>query len=173
VRCAWAPFREIVMRWILGIESPVGESGGGGRAAAHFLTFWLADALSEPWTPALDPWTVDQILDQGHGACALTRAPLAEMVEGALTHFDGDRYELAAWTVMPNHVHALVRPQAPWSCAAILRAWKLYTAHIAAARFGEPAPFWHSAHLDVPIAGQGHERRASSYLRAQSGFFGV
>ena len=34
------------------------------------------------------------------------RARVAEVVQDALLHFDGERYRLLAWVIMPNHVHA-------------------------------------------------------------------
>lgn len=34
----------------------------------------------------------------------------AKIVADALRHFDGERYELASFVVMPNHVHVLFRP---------------------------------------------------------------
>src|SRR5262249_18717256 len=32
----------------------------------------------------------------------------ASLIGEALLHFDGDRYKLLAWCVMPNHVHFLI-----------------------------------------------------------------
>ena len=52
------------------------------------------------------------LLDAGHGECWLRRAEIAAIVADALEHFDGERYRLLAWCVMPNHVHAVVQPLA-------------------------------------------------------------
>lgn len=38
----------------------------------------------------------------------MKKPEIAEIVAGALKHFDGERYHLHAWCVMPNHVHAIV-----------------------------------------------------------------
>ncbi|WP_347273387.1 hypothetical protein [Candidatus Kuenenia sp.] len=46
--------------------------------------------------------------DTGHGDCHLKKPEIAEIVAGALKHFDGERYHLHAWCVMPNHVHVIV-----------------------------------------------------------------
>jgi REP element-mobilizing transposase RayT len=51
---------------------------------------------------------IEEYLDAGHGACWLHRADIAALVEGALLHFDQQRYRLLAWCIMPNHVHALI-----------------------------------------------------------------
>src|SRR6266403_1570918 len=50
-------------------------------------------------------WRIEAYLDQGYGACYLSDIRIANMVQNALLHFDGDRYRLSAWIIMPNHVH--------------------------------------------------------------------
>ena len=44
------------------------------------------------------------------GSCVLARAETANAVQDALLHFNQARYELQAWSVMPNHVHAVLSP---------------------------------------------------------------
>ncbi len=39
------------------------------------------------------------------GSCILGRVDAATIVQSAVRHFDGQRYQLAAWCVMANHVH--------------------------------------------------------------------
>ena len=53
---------------------------------------------------------IERYLDQGYGSCALRDARVAAMVQKSLLHFDGERYRLSAWVVMPNHVHVLLTP---------------------------------------------------------------
>lgn len=43
-----------------------------------------------------------------HVACLLRQPVLAKIVADSLRHFDGDRYCLGDFVVMPNHVHLLV-----------------------------------------------------------------
>src|SRR5271155_792836 len=76
---------------------------------------------------------VEEFLDKGSGACLLANPRLAQIVAGALCHFDGIRYELYAWCVMPNHVHVVFRPFSAYSSAGILHTWKSFTAHRAPA----------------------------------------
>jgi REP element-mobilizing transposase RayT len=70
---------------------------------------------------------VDACLDAGQGECFLRRPEIADLVAGALCHFDGIRYELRAWVVMPNHVHLVVWPKPPHTLTEILHSWKSYT----------------------------------------------
>ncbi|MCX6867086.1 MAG: (E)-4-hydroxy-3-methylbut-2-enyl-diphosphate synthase, partial [Verrucomicrobia bacterium] len=55
---------------------------------------------------------IDPELDKGHGACLFNDESLTDLVANALRNFDGLRYVLIAWCVMPNHVHAVLRPAA-------------------------------------------------------------
>ncbi len=51
---------------------------------------------------------IEQWLDAGMGCFALRHPKLAEQMRDALQHFDGQRYRLLAWCIMPNHVHVLM-----------------------------------------------------------------
>jgi len=55
---------------------------------------------------------VERYLDAGYGSCYMKEDRIAKTVAEALLHFEGQRYNLAAWCVMPNHVHAVVQPSA-------------------------------------------------------------
>jgi len=39
---------------------------------------------------------------------------LAALISNAIRHFDGHRYDLLAYVVMPSHVHWVFRPRAEW-----------------------------------------------------------
>ena len=71
---------------------------------------------------------VDHYLDAGHGDCWLRQAPIADLVANALRYFEGQRYTLHSWVVMPNHVHAVVHPTPPHTLSSILKSWKGFTA---------------------------------------------
>ena len=70
---------------------------------------------------------IEDWLDQGSGSCILKKPVLAELVADALRYFDGQRYELASFVVMPNHVHVLFRPLGSHRLGNILSCWKGFT----------------------------------------------
>jgi REP element-mobilizing transposase RayT len=72
---------------------------------------------------------IEDHLDAGHGECWLRRPEVAALVEGALLHFDTQRYLLLAWCVMPNHVHALIETREGWPLDGVLHSWKSFTSH--------------------------------------------
>jgi len=110
--------------------------------AIQAITFRLADSLPREVLARIDreiaaePETrkaterrkhVDALMDAGHGSCILAHPRAAKTVQDALLHFDGVRYQLLAWVVMPNHVHTLIEPLNPWGLAKIVQSWKSYT----------------------------------------------
>jgi REP element-mobilizing transposase RayT len=70
---------------------------------------------------------LDRELDQHHGACLLRQH--GDVVADALRHFNGSRYVLHSWCVMPNHVHVLLHVDRGREVPAILHSWKSFTAH--------------------------------------------
>ena len=92
---------------------------------------------------------VDTYLDAGHGECFLRQPAIAELVANALQYFDGQRYELRAWVVMPNHVHAVLWPMPSHTLSEILHSWKSFTASEANRRLNRVGQdFWQTESYD-------------------------
>jgi len=73
---------------------------------------------------------LDSHLDAGYGSCILREDRNAAIVAGALQHFDRTRYNLHAWCVMPNHVHAMFYLERGADLPEIMHSWKSYTSHV-------------------------------------------
>ena len=86
--------------------------------------------------------SIERALDAGYGASWMRRPEIAVIVADALRFFIGERYNLAAWCVMPNHVHVVLQPLAPHTLAGILHTWKGYTARVANRLLERTGPFW-------------------------------
>jgi len=67
---------------------------------------------------------VDRYLDAGHGDCWMRQPKIAGLVADALSFHVNERFDLLAWVVMPNHVHAVLRPLPDWTLSQILKSWK-------------------------------------------------
>ncbi len=107
---------------------------------------------------------VDAWLDAGHGECFLRRPEIARLVADALRFFDGPRYELRAWVVMPNHVHVVVWPRPPETLSRVLHSWKSFTSKEAnklLARAG--GTFWQSESYDHLIRDDDDHARCVAY----------
>jgi REP element-mobilizing transposase RayT len=93
---------------------------------------------------------VERYLDKGLGECVLNRLEIAAVVAGAIRFFDGQRYRLHAWVVMPNHAHVVFWPMPNQTVSQLVKSWKQYTATRAnrilnrvGTTFWQPEPFDH------------------------------
>ena len=106
---------------------------------------------------------IEAYLDAGHGECHLRRPEVAALVQENLLHFDGERYRLLAWVVMPNHVHALIETlQTP--LAEILHGWKSFTGKAANRLLNRAGDFWQNEYFDRFIRDEEHFHKAMCYI---------
>jgi len=106
---------------------------------------------------------IESYLDAGHGECHLRQPEIAALVQENLLHFDGTRYRLLAWVVMPNHVHALIET-AQTPLAEILHGWKSYTGKAANRLLERTGDFWQAEYFDRYIRDEEHFRKAVRYI---------
>ena len=71
---------------------------------------------------------IEKYLDKGYGSCLLKEAHNAQIVVDAWKFFDGERYDLIAYVVMPNHVHVLIKTYENYALGHVVQSWKTYTA---------------------------------------------
>jgi type I restriction enzyme R subunit len=87
-------------------------------------------------------------LDSCHGRCLLKRPQLATIVADSLLHFDGQRYRMGDFVVMPNHVHLL----AVFATAAAMKdqcdSWLHYTAFRINQAISEKGKVWQQEPFD-------------------------
>jgi len=107
---------------------------------------------------------VDGALDQGHGRRDLTAPIIAELVQNALLTFDGERYALLAWCVMPNHVHVLLELRSSYRLDQIVHSWKSYTAVAANRLLARTGSFWAREYFDRFMRDEEHLARTAAYI---------
>lgn len=120
---------------------------------------------SEEWEDKLR-YRIEAYLDRGIGACYLADKRIASLVQSALTHFDGQRYRLSAWVVMPNHVHLLAAPCVGYSLSNIMHSLKSYTAQEANKVLNRRGKFWFEDYFDRYIRNAKHFENAINYIES-------
>ncbi len=95
------------------------------------------------FTERMDGW-----LDAGHGNCTLRDRQISGIVENALRFFDGARYGLGPFVIMPNHVHLLFQPAEEWPLDRTLHSWKSFTAKEVNKLRGTTGAFWQEDYWD-------------------------
>ena len=107
---------------------------------------------------------IESYLDAGHGACLLKDPLAARTVEDSLRFFDRKRYELYAWVIMPNHVHALVRMLASHTLGDAVRGWKSFTARKINEHLGHEGSVWQEDYWDRYIRNERYYEQAVAYI---------
>ncbi|MGH9713916.1 MAG: transposase [Candidatus Acidiferrales bacterium] len=107
---------------------------------------------------------IESFLDAGAGSCFLANPAVAKMTSQALRHFDGDRYHLFVWCVMPNHVHVVFRPLGKNSLSQIVHSWKSFSAKEANRILKRSGKFWQHEYYDHLIQDEMEFSRTANYV---------
>lgn len=142
-------------------------------AVVQTITFRLADSLPREFyekSAAIAPnstelfFVLERAIDKGAGECLLTQAANASIVRGAFEHFDGERYLLLSWVIMPNHVHVMLEQIAGHRLADIVHSWKSFTAHAINKARGSNGRVWSPEYFDRYVRDECHYANAKYYI---------
>ncbi|MEX1116985.1 MAG: transposase [Akkermansiaceae bacterium] len=103
-----------------------------------------------------------ELLDAGHGECLLARPPIAEILATQLKSGHGTNYQIDAWVIMPNHIHALVEPLEKHTLGSILQRWKGASARLINQALGRSGSLWQAETFDHIVCSEAqldHYRR--------------
>jgi len=172
------------------------------ESKSYFVTWRLADSLPvellSQWRQEANAWLaskasplptedeleyhrlfsdrIEKSLDSGLGSCLLKDSRFSQIVENALNHFDGARYDLHAFVVMPNHVHVLFTLLEGEDSSRIIHSWKSFAAHEINKARGQSGEVWQEEYFDRIVRDQQHFSRLVAYIEnnpAKAGLIGV
>ena len=106
----------------------------------------------------------ERYLDGGHGACHLRDPRVAALAADAIRFFDGDRYRLHAWCLMPNHAHVLMTMKGDILPTEMAGSWKKYSARRINEILGKRGSFWQEEGFDHLIRGPESFARIRQYI---------
>jgi REP element-mobilizing transposase RayT len=107
---------------------------------------------------------IEAALDAGRGSCMLRDPKNAEIVETALRHGAGRYYDLHAYVIMPNHVHALITQHEAARLADIVHRWKGWSAKLINRLTGRSGQFWQRDYFDRFIRDEEHFHAVFAYI---------
>ena len=108
---------------------------------------------------------LERLMDERHGECVLKQPLLREIVASALFHFQGQRYAMHGFVVMPNHVHLAVKPMAQWQPEELLHTWKRFTARTINQHLGREGQLWQHDSWNRIIRDEEHWQRVMRYIQ--------
>jgi len=112
----------------------------------------------------LETSIIEPALNQGYGSCLFNNNQNAELVANALKHFDGTRYDLLAWCIMPNHVHVILKLAKGEELDKILHSWKSFTSHEINKLNGTSGSIWQKESYDHLIRDGNDFRNQIDYV---------
>ncbi len=131
---------------------------------------WKVELDWHEGMPASDPVVIKlrRLLaayeDAGHGGCSLRDARIARTVRDALRFFDGERYRLLAFCVMPNHVHTLLETIDGHPVSEVMHSWKSFTSKEANKILKAQGEFWFPDYYDRFVRDETHLSNARRYI---------
>ncbi len=114
----------------------------------------------EQFTAKIEDW-----LDSGMGSCLFEDDKVSELLANTLAHFDGIRYDLDEWVIMPNHVHILVAPKPTFELTKILHSWKSYSARQINKHLKREGVLWQDESFDQIVRSEEHLYRIKEYIK--------
>jgi REP element-mobilizing transposase RayT len=146
--------------------SALRDSDGLGRPSYDGVARSALEQLARDMAAKVEHW-----LDEGHGSCLLRDSAHAAHLIEAMHHFDGQRYELGAYVVMPNHVHAIVKPTRPddHPLEDILGGWKQFSAKRIHVQIGGRGELWQDESYDRIIRDEEHLYYCLQYIGRNPG----
>jgi REP element-mobilizing transposase RayT len=152
--------------------------------ATYFITYRLADSLPRAVVSRIrEQYRTDRVrgmtgpmasrrlsrrmnryLRAGHGECLLREPAIAELTIDTWRHFDGERYQLITWCVMPNHAHVILRLFHGSELARVVHSWKSYTAKVANRLLARSGEFWAREYYDRCIRDERELLRTVRYV---------
>ena len=143
----------------------------------QFITFRLADSMPRD---VLDKWRselerneithadhrrrIEYYLDQNYGSSYLREVSIATILQETLLKWDGERYNLISWVIMPNHGHVLLTPIGDAKVSDIMHSIKSYTAHEANKILDRKGQFWSKEYFDRYIRDYRHFASTIKYI---------
>lgn len=107
---------------------------------------------------------LEKALDEGTGECWMKEERIARIVADTIQHFAGEKYDLGAWCVMPNHVHMILAPKEGESLAEILHSIKRVSAREANRQLGREGLFWEKEFYDHRMRSEKEFVKQTAYV---------
>ena len=158
--------------------------------ATYFVTFRLNDSLPQSKLQFLrrlrDDWerrhpepcdelawkkfareytnSVERWLDEGYGQCHFRELRFCTDLRDRLHHFQGQKFFLSCWAILPNHCHIVIQPYEDHALEDLLGAMKGVNARHVNAALGRKGAIWQDESFDRIVRDEKHLWRVVQYI---------
>lgn len=157
----------------------------------QYVTFRLADSLPQTKITELNalkedfeaknpkPWddhttlvyqclisaAIERMLDRRWGSCVLRHPDVRKHVEEKIEFFRGERYDIIAYVIMPNHVHLLLLMLNDYNVYEVVRSIKKFSAMSINREVFSAGRLWMRSHFDRMVRSEDHLKHCVNYIR--------
>lgn len=103
-------------------------------------------------------------LDDCHGSCLLRDEAVRRFVANSLLHFDGQRYDVERFVIMPNHVHVLIQMRTNYLLRKQFREIQRFTAREINSHLGRTGSLWQSEPFDHVVRSEAQFAYLQRYI---------
>ena len=156
----------------------------------YFVTFRLADSIPQEQLRALKNWRAiwershrqprsdedwyelareitrktEAWMDEGYGECVFGNRELAAEMSQSLLHFQSERCSTSCFAVMPNHVHAVMKPFGGFELEEILGSMKRFVSRKGNVLLSRSGVLWEQESYDRIVRDEEHLFRVVQYI---------
>jgi putative transposase len=87
-----------------------------------------------------------------------------DIITEVVKHFDGNRYDLFAYVVMHDHVHALVKPAEKYTLSQVVHSWKSFSANRLQRQFNRRKCVWQDEYFDRIVRDEAELLEKAQYI---------
>jgi len=169
------------------------------EGATYAVTFRQADSIPQAQLQALKRWRViweeqhpeprtetewkgfvqeissrtERWMDEGYGSCAFRESRFSEMMSNSLLHFQDQHHFTSCFVVMPNHIHAVIRPRPNFELEGCLKRIKRYVSRQVNKALHQEGAFWEEESYDRIIRDEEHLWNVVQYIGRNPGKAGI
>lgn len=160
------------------------------EGATYAVTFRQADSIPQAQLRALKRWRIaweqqhpeprseihwrefaqeisnktERWMDAGYGSCVFRQTQFAQMMWNSILHFQNKRHVTSCFVIMPNHVHAVIRPLPEYELEDCLQRIKQYVATNVNRVFQQQGPLWEKESYDRIVRDEEHLWNTVQYI---------
>ena len=158
--------------------------------ATYFVTCRLADSIPQEQLRALKYWRetwershpeprsekdwkelareitrkTEAWMDEGYGECVFGKPELAAEMSRSLLHFQNQRCLAPCFAVMPNHIHAVMKPLGGFELEDVLQSVKRFVSRKVNSALSRRGTLWEEESYDRIIRDEEHLFRVIQYV---------
>jgi type I restriction enzyme R subunit len=156
--------KHVVEAWHNELESWLNENGLSGRSVEEILQSSNVAKSLKGELRQFKHRRWHSRLDDCHGACFLLDEQTRKSVSNSLLHFNGQRYDLDCFVIMPNHVHVLIQMRPEYPLRKQLTSILRFSGREANAHLNLRGEFWQSEPFDHVVRSESQFEYLQRYI---------